>query len=347
MLSISQAILSEIVLHSVGNKSKDEPLLISKEKLQLAEPVKELLAKYFISPFKNVAFSTFSHTSELDLNEIYAFSKKIFADPDSIFLYSISISKHLYEQSTHPNIKAGELYIVYLSGCVVDDEEVDAIGIFKSENKETFLKVLPINGSYEINAESGVNINKLDKGCLIFNTEKEKGYKVCVIDQTNKGEEARYWKDDFLQVDARKDSFHYTQNYMDLCKKFVTEKLPNEFEVSKTDQIDLLNRSVNFFKNKDQFDLNEFNAEVMQQPEIIETFKDFKKTYATEREIPIVDEFEISDQAVKKQAKIFKSVLKLDKNFHIYIHGDKDLIEKGVDQANGMKYYKIFYKEES
>jgi len=59
----------------------------------------------------------------------------------------------------------------------------------------------------------------------------------------------------------------------------------------------------------------------------------------------MTDNFEISAQAVKKQSKIFKSVLKLDKNFHIYIHGDKELIEKGVEK-DGRKFYKIYYKEE-
>jgi hypothetical protein len=50
--------------------------------------------------------------------------------------------------------------------------------------------------------------------------------------------------------------------------------------------------------------------------------------------------------AVKKQERIFKSVLKLDKNFHIYIHGDRELIEQGMD-ADGRKFYKIYFEEES
>lgn len=346
MLALQQSSIYEIVVHHVGNKSNDDSLVISKGKLSLHEDVKELLAKYFLSPFKNAVYSTFTHSSDVNLNEIYTYSNKIFTDPDSLYLNSINIAKHLFDQSTHPNIKAGELYVVYFTGCLVDEVEMDAIGVFKSENKDTFLKVFSQDGNYEIEQDAGININKLDKGCIVFNCEKENGYKLCVIDQTNKGDEAHYWKDDFLQIKPRNDSFHYTQNFMDLCKNFVTEKLPTEFEVSKTDQIDMLNRSVNFFKKNEQFDWNEFTNEVIQQPEIIDTFQNFKKEYATEREIPIVEEFEISTQAVKKQAKIFKSVLKLDKNFHIYIHGNKDLIEKGIDEANGMKYYKIFYKEE-
>lgn len=45
-----------------------------------------------------------------------------------------------------------------------------------------------------------------------------------------------------------------------------------------------------------------------------------------------------------KQARVFKSVIKLDKNYHIYIHGDRQLIEQGED--NKGKFYKVYYKEE-
>ncbi|MDR0604368.1 MAG: hypothetical protein LBG80_08720 [Bacteroidales bacterium] len=40
-------------------------------------------------------------------------------------------------------------------------------------------------------SEKGININKLDKGCLIFNTERENGYIVAVVDNTNKGTDAQ------------------------------------------------------------------------------------------------------------------------------------------------------------
>lgn len=32
-------------------------------------------------------------------------------------------------------------------------------------------------------------------------------------------------------------------------------------------------------------------------------------------------------QDAKKQNRSFKSIIRLDKNFHIYIHGDRKLIE--------------------
>lgn len=348
MIFTKEASLDSLIVHFVGNKADGDGLRLSKSALQLeSEGLKDILKTYFLNPFRNATYHHFHHEADINLNELYNYSSKIFADPGSIFLQSINIIKHLSEQSDHPNIKSGEVYVAYFSGVEMDTETVDAIGIFKSENKDTFLKINALADGFSIEKEDGININRLDKGCLIFNADADKGYRVCSIDNVNKSADAQYWKEKFLNIIPRKDSYHYTNNYLDLCKNFVTEKLPEEFEIAKTDQIDMLNRSVNFFKKNDTFDFNEFTNEVIQQPELIDSFKDFKNKFQEEYELPIVDEFEISTQAVKKQARIFKSVLKLDKNFHIYIHGNKELIEKGVDEASGMKYYKIYYREES
>jgi hypothetical protein len=131
-----------------------------------------------------------------------------------------------------------------------------------------------------------------------------------------------------------------------MCKNFVTEKLPEHFDVSKADQADILNKSVAFFKDNDEFTFTEFAQEVMEQPEIIETFNDYKTQYESENEIVIADDFDISETAVKKQAKDLKSVIKLDKNFHIYVHGDRKFIKKGQDDVTGLNYYQIYFNEE-
>jgi len=48
-----------------------------------------------------------------------------------------------------------------------------------------------------------------------------------------------------------------------------------------------------------------------------------------------------------KMAKLTTpNIIKLDKNFHIYVHSARELIEHGVDEE-GRKFYKIYYKEES
>jgi len=194
--------------------------------------------------------------------------------------------------------------------------------------------------------EDGISVSRPDKACLVFKTASQEGYKLCVIDHTNKQQDAQYWVNDFLQVEPLADSYHHTDKYLSLCKQFVTNEYAEKFEITKTDQIEMLNRSMDYFKTRDHFDLEEFAGEVIHHPEVVDSFMEYKKNFEAARNYEIEDNFDINLSAVKKQQKQFKSVLKLDKNFHIYIHGRRDLIERGVDERTGKKFYKIYYDEE-
>lgn len=345
MITTDASRLSQLIVHGVGNKFNDEPCTFSKDYLNPELDIKELLSRYFLSTFKYGESYNFIHEASLSLNEIYVYASKIFNHRQLLLEQSIDIVKHLYEQSIYPQIKSGELYIGYFTNCLVEEKVVDAIGIFKSETKDTFLKVYNSERGYDIAKDIGININKLDKGCLIFNIDKENGYVVAVVDNTNKGEDAKYWIDDFLHVRPRKDEYYNTHNVLTLCKNFVTKELPQQFDMQKADQADLLNRSVQFFKEKDSFDMEEFTNEVFAQPEVIDSFNKYKENYEQDRDLEIADNFTISESAVKKQARAFKSVIKLDKNFHIYVHGNRNLIEQGEDEKG--KFYKVYYQEES
>ena len=75
-------------------------------------------------------------------------------------------------------------------------------------------------------------------------------------------------------------------------------------------------------------------------------FKDYKSNFEDEFETPFQSNFDIAAPAVKKMASSYKSVLKLDKNFHIYVHGKRELLEKGYDEDKGMNYYKLYFENE-
>jgi len=345
MIEFTDIKLDGIYVHQVGNKLRDENLKISKEDISFSDDeTQSYLLKYFLSPFNNNEVYNFSHPSELELNEIFLFVKRLFLSPEQLYKISIDISKHLYEQSTHPKINGGDFCICFFKNCSFDGINCDAIGFFKSEVKDVFLKFDSINDKVNIKHENGINVNKLDKGCLVFNLEEENGYKVCIID--SKSKDTQYWKNDFLNIKPASDNYHFTNNFLSITKEYVTKQLSDEFEVNKADQIDLLNRSVDYFKTNDKFEKEEFEKSVFQSEELIESFRSFDNSYRDDNEIELSDSFDISSQAVKKQVKAFKKVLKLDKNFHIYIHGDKELIEQGVEK-DGRKYYKIYYKDES
>lgn len=338
--------IQQIAVHQVGNKAYDEEINFSDALVDIEDDkLINIFLKYFLSSFSGNEMYQLYNDIGIEQNEIFTLANRIFSNPDDLFNQSKVIAQHLYNCSTHPKIKGGELYVSYFKDIIIDDEVTDAIGIFKSETKENYIKVDLKKRSQLVNFDEGTNINKLDKGCLIFNLDKDNGYKICIIDNLNKSNEAAYWKDDFLSIQPIKNEFHQTNQFLGITKQFVTKQLTEDFEVTKADQIDLLNRSVEYFKTHDNFDKKEFEKEVFQDTGIIKSFRNFDNNYRQENDIDLSDSFEISPQAVKKQARVFKSVLKLDKNFHIYIHGDRELIEQGIDE-NGRKYYKIYYENE-
>jgi len=349
MISSFESSLSQLSIHKAGNKLLYESLTLAEHCLKIEDDTLEFLLKqYFLSPFEriNEIYRLFHPTDDITLNEVNHFADQIFNSPKTFHKNSQQLAKHLYDISNHPKIKAGEVYFAYFDNLQIEGELLNAIGIFKSESKESYLKVLQQGKDFQLNyEEEAINIKKLDKGCLIFNTEKEKGFKVAVIDQTNQSE-AIYWKDNFLKVKLRDDTHSFTNNFLKLTKQFITSTLPQEQEISKTDQVDFLNKSVNYFKENETLDINDFQATVFQDKELIKSFQHFGSKYSDENNIDIADKFEISDQAVKKQARAFKRVLKLDKNFDIYIHGNKELIEKGYDAKKGKNFYKIYFDEE-
>lgn len=347
MTGIDGVQLTEVIVHKVGNPTRGEDFRRSQKLLNLTgDIVPKLLTQYFLAPFDTNKLYHFTHLSDLHLNEVYHYAKQLFENPKNFIELSGQIAAFLYSKSTHVKVKDGELYVAKFIGVPFENDFISAIGIFKSETKETFLKLSAQQDEWELKDEEGISINKLDKGCLIFNDAGAEGFKVCIVDNTNK-HDAQYWVNDFLQTQPLADSYNHTDQYLSLCKNFVTNEYAEKFDVSKSEQIELLDRSMDYFKTKEQFSLKEFSEEVIHHPEVVGTFMDYKKSFEASRNYEIEDEFDINLAAVKKQQRAFKSVLKLDRNFHIYIHGRRDLIEKGIDEETGRKYYKIYFEEES
>ena len=341
---MSEQQITALALHYVGNQANDEPFVLSKRLFALDKDMNLLLTDWFIGAFKSEERYRFYDNIDLEMNRVYKVVSDIFDNPDRLFDFSVDLATHLYENCDHPKIKGGDFYVVRFNGLSAGIEACDALGLFKIENKDTFLTVEPDTDGFDISQVQGVNLKKLDKGCLILNHEREQGYYVMVVDNTNRSE-AAYWVDDFLHLTRRQDAYFQTENALTMCRNYLAEQLPSDFEVSRADQVDMLNRSLNYFKKEPKFELQSFEQQVMAQPEVIGKFDEYRKRYQEERQLDLEENFDVNPTAVKKQTRAFKSVIKLDKNFHIYIHGNRDLVEQGED-AHG-KFYKLYYKEES
>jgi hypothetical protein len=338
--------LQKTIIHYVGSKKNLDPLLLSDKEVDIEEETTQLLQDNFLKRFKdNTEYYSFTHSASLEFNEVYQYAKKLFADATGFEEVSASIAKHLYDQSTHPKVKGGELYIAYFDGLPVESRVHKALGLFKAENKSLFLEVQQQKKGLDLQMREGIEPAKMDKGCLIINNKQDEGFDVLIFDNQSRGEEAQYWKEKFLGLTPQQNEYHHTANLMALTKQFITGPLETELKVPRTEQVELLHRSLDYFKTNETFDINDFQKEVFHNEEHLTSFRQFGSQYIENTGYDIAASFDISADAVKKGSRVYKSVLKLDKNFHIYIHGRTDLIERGTD-IDGRKYYKIYYQEE-
>ena len=348
MIEYSESKVVHLSAHVVGNGVNGEKLKLSSEPLEIEDDhLQAMLLTYFLSHFTRPEYYTFtSDDGQPAVNALFKIVSQIFLHPQSLHKHSINIAGHLYEATLLPGIKSGDLYVAYLTGIVVGNSTFEAVGIFKSETKDSYLKLNTSSSVFKLKGDTGISIRKLDKGCLILNTERESGFKILSVDNVNKSE-AQFWVNDFLKISPRADNYHHTRDFMNLTRQYVDDQLDEEFRVSKADKIELLNRSMSFFKTKDQFNQHEFEEEVLEDPSVIESFRNYERTRPERTEADVIRNFEISAHAVKNQVRVFKSVLKLDKNFHIYIHGNRQLIEKGFDEETNKHFYKIYFDHES
>lgn len=345
-VQFTQTKLDRLILHGVGNKNQEEGVRIAKQPLELTPEMQAQLMLYFLGSFKMEEWFRFDHETDLNMNEVYTYCSYIFENKEDFYDQSVHIVKHLYERSNHVKVKGGELYVAYFEDVVLEDELVSAIGIFKAETKDTYLKLQwDEERDWTLYCEEGTNLSKLDKGCIIFNTQHEDGYRVITVDV--KSSDAKYWRDDFLRLTALQDDTFYTKNYLNLCKSFVKEAFQEE---EKNEQVAFLNRSLDYFDNKETFDYEEFKAEVLPDEQQSFLFDDYKRQYEERTGFLEEEPFEIAPSAVKKMRRSFRNVIQLDTQIEIKIHSTEAQaegnLERGFDEEKGMHYYKVYFNEE-
>lgn len=340
MIEWNETSIRKLIFHRL---SDDRKSIINQKLYDIdSEVEEEIFKKIFLKPFTTCnATYEFHHTIDMELHALHKLSNSIFKAADFVQTTQ-QIYHYLKSVSKHQNIKDGDLFILKFDDVKFNHQLYQAIGIYKIENKDNFIEIEGNNEKdIQLKLKDGISGRKLDKACLILN--KDDNYTILLID--NAKTETDYWQNEFLSIQLKADDINATNQFLHFAKSYIVEQLPEEFETTKSDQIELLNRSVQYFKKNDTFHQQQFEDEVLVDKNIINSFRNYDEVYKLDNDFDIKEKFDISAQAVKKQARYFKSVLKLDKNFHIYIHGNTDMIQQGIDE-NGRKYYKIFYNEE-
>ncbi|MBX7180706.1 MAG: nucleoid-associated protein [Bacteroidia bacterium] len=343
MLNYGNSNILEASLHFCGNKNNGEDVALANHPLELSEQLSFSLADFILHPFSKL-FEEYQFMPESLAKPLVA---QVFSGEKSLHEASKELTEHLYEVSEHPKIGSGDVLVCYVKGLAFSNVFSDGMVILKFENTENFLLTDMDSDGGNVTLKPGIRNSRFDKGCLILNLEEENGFRCFVIDNASRGDEAYFWKERFLGLAPKQDKHFQTKQLMNVYKDFVVEELPQKFEVSKAEQSDLLARSVNYMKENDRFRMQEFEQQVMSQPEVINAFKGYVEEQTSNQEYTLPEEFEISAPAVKKQGKFVRSVIKLDKNFHLYVHGNREYIQRGFDEQTGMHFYKLYFKEEA
>ncbi len=348
MIKRTNASIYKCIIHKVGNKFNSTKNAFSEKEIIFDEASYDLMLPFLLRPFGNVVQSyRFNHHSNLELNEINNYSNLIFGDEDQFIDTSKHIVTHLFEQSNSAQIKTGDVLVCHFNGIQYNEMTVDAIGIFKIENKTNFFQTYLENNSYDVLVQTGINSKKVDKGCLILNTSDREGNIILSVDNNNY--DTQYWINKFLNIKYADDTNSHTQNYIELCKEFSTEVIKSTY--GEHERNTFLAKSVDFLKENEIVNVERFKDEVFEEDKYKTLFDDYKKEFEGENDILIRNQFDMSEAVLNKEKKKIKTDIKLDTNIQIKLDIDApdastEYLERGYDEDKKMHYYKVFFNTE-
>lgn len=327
--------ISAAVVQRVGNKNNGDGISFSDELCQL-EGVEDHLIKLIKSSFKFEDWKQFTYIDDLELNPAYRFVSKIFEDKHCIIKQANNLARHLYEQSIHPNVKIGEFYVVYLEHCEIEGTEGDAIGLFKSESRETVLTVKMESNRLVLSPEIGMSLRKLEKGAIIFNIDKESGFKVAVVDNTSSKSDARYWIDNFLHVEDCKDDYHQTQELSELCAGYLKQLRGK----SVVDCAIAARKASNILASEGIVEIERLPSLLCETEEQQAEFLAYRAAFEQDHGA-LSSAVKVKPKAVKRRNVTKMNTLKLGCNFEVKVLKSTAQLEKGEEK--GRKFYKLYY----
>ncbi len=341
MIDFSYAKMKQILVHYVGNKAQEQGYEISENSIEeLDEEMSEVLHEIFLSSFKEAKFHHFTHPTSLEYNESYNYIKDVFEEETSFFEGSVNLVKQLYAASSHPNVKAGDLWLIYMSDCIVEGELTDAIGIFKVENKEVFLKNEYNNQAVSIGYEKGITKSDIDKAAIVFNFSAKDGYRVVALDRLNRNDSV-YWKQLFLAIEKIQNDQFLAESFINVCAEFV--KKDDDGIVGKSA---FIKEAQEYLEVQEEINLEDF-ADVLVAEAKQDDFKTVVENYEKSHDVSFPDNFKLNQENKDKFSKKVKNKIKINNNISVMVKDVNKLMEneitEGFDEVEQKRYLKIYF----
>ena len=336
MIEINGALVHKFISHYHGPECVMASAPVDIEASMAHEVAQILLPRIIASQGEFI----FDHEVNIELNPVRKLLLDYFGGGSNFHEMTVGLMKVL--ATSEKNISEGEVYMTAFDQIIYDQKPCQAVGIFKIDGKQSFIESSLMGDQLALTLNKGVGIKDLNKGALII-LDSDQNEMILKVFQNHP--DIKYWRHQFLMIRPLENEFYQTKNTMNLCKDFALKGLD---EMAKVDQVDLLNKTVDYFSEKQSFDQTEFEEEVLASTEVKAAYHSYKGDFEEKHQIEgMREQFEISKPAFKAAKKYIKSVIKLDRNFHVYVHGQRQEIERGYDEVRGKNYYKLYFDQES
>ena len=318
----------------VGNKTRGEGLSAASVLADVSGS-SEFLAKLVEKSFTMDDVKQFSYIESVEMNPVYQFVSKMFDDEEAFLKQSVNIATFLYDQSIHPNIRSGELYVLLLD-CVYKKETVEAVAILKSEKKDPFLATDNDGRETSVKTIYGTGLKGLDKGCLVLNIERENGYAVGTVDNTNNGSDAQYWTDSFLHVTNCEDDYHETVKLTEMLTTFskqLTDQSAGEGAVVAKKATELL-------KKGEALQVDELAEKICVSDEQRKLFAAFRQVFELEHG-SFSEVVNVVAKAASRMPITRMNTLRIGDEFEVKVLNPEARMEQGKD--GGGMYWKLYW----
>lgn len=327
-------------IQMVGNKTNGEGVSFATDMCNMKESsnfIKTLVNNVF--KFDDIRHFVF--VESLSLNPVYAFVNKIFDDETCFVKQSNNLARYLYDQSLHPNIKNGEFYTLLFQNSIIEGIKTDALLLLKSEKKDAFLTITEEEGKIEVKPIVGLGLKQVDKGCLIFNTHKDDGYIVMVVDNTNSGTDAHYWTESFLHTEPCNDNYHKTKQMVGFCTglvRMMKKKSPEQsLEIVKA-----IGKVADAFREKKDISMKKVEDLMSFSGDASLLVTEYKSQYEKKSgALPVSLQIDMDKANLGSIRRM--QTLKIGKDYEVKILNPSADIEQGYDSNKQKSYYKLFF----
>jgi hypothetical protein len=194
MLDVSSARVTHCVVHRVGNRLREEGCELSQQEVKGTADLHGTLLRHYLGPLARGDAFEFYHESDINLNAVRQFALTILRSPDKFLGLTQSIAKQLYSVSSHPSIAEGEFIAILFQDVRIGEVSHLALGLYRIEQRETFLDVERANDSLNLVEMSGIPVSNIQKGVLIV------GDALKLFVKESSGQQTKYWQELFLKV---------------------------------------------------------------------------------------------------------------------------------------------------